>query len=293
MAVRWGAWPLLPFGELCVMKLIRLVFLVIRVLLVTPVLFVTVNARADEPADISLPAKERFHLYLLVGQSNMAGRGAIDAEDRQPHQRVLMFTQGQEWAPAAAPLHFDKPTVVGVGLGRTFGVKMAEDDDAITVGLIPCAAGGSPISSWEPGGYHAQTKSHPYDDAVARAKQALAQGTLKGILWHQGESDAKPELAGVYEQKLYKLVARLRKELDAPNVPFIAGQMGQFVERPWSDDKRQVDAAHQSLPDKVPHTAFVNSDGLAHKGDEIHFDSPSYRELGRRYAEAYRILLAE
>lgn len=262
-------------------------------LLMLSVLLVAVGAPADEPETIRLPDRERFHLYLLVGQSNMAGRGAIDAEDRQPHQRVLMFTQGQEWAPAVAPLHFDKPTVVGVGLGRTFGIEMAADDDAITVGLIPCAAGGSPISSWQPDGYHAQTKSHPYDDAVARAKQALAHGTLKGILWHQGESDAKPELADVYEQKLHELVARLRKELDAPNVPFIAGQMGQFAERPWSDEKRQVDAAHQSLPDKVSHTAFANSDGLAHKGDEIHFDSPSYRELGRRYAEAYHTLLAE
>lgn len=34
------------------------------------------TSRADEP--LKLPAKERFHLCLLIGQSNMAGRGAIE-----------------------------------------------------------------------------------------------------------------------------------------------------------------------------------------------------------------------
>ena len=63
--------------------------------------------------------------------------------------------------------------------------------------------------------------------------------------------------------------------------------MGQFKERPWSDDKKKVDQAHQSLPQKVDRTAFVNSAGLSHKGDQVHFDARSYRVLGRRYAEAF------
>lgn len=244
--------------------------------------------RGDDKVDsFKLPSKENFHLFLLVGQSNMAGRGKIEAQDRKPHERVLMLTKQNRWAPAVAPLHFDKPGIVGVGLGRSFGIAIAEANPDITVGLIPCAVGGSPIASWQPGGYHAQTKSHPWDDALARAKRAMKDGTLKGILWHQGESDAKPELAKVYEQKLHALIARFRQELNAKDVPFIAGQMGQFKERPWSEAKKLVDAAHRTLPQKVANTAFVDSNGLAHKGDQIHFDSKSYRELGRRYAKAY------
>jgi pimeloyl-ACP methyl ester carboxylesterase len=234
-----------------------------------------------------LPAKENFHLFLLLGQSNMAGRGKIAAEDQTPHPRVFTFRKEGRWAPATDPLHFDKPGVVGVGLGRTFGLELAEANPEITVGLIPCAAGGSPISSWAPGGYHTQTKSHPYDDALRRARVALKFGELKGILWHQGESDAQPDLAEVYEEKLHALIARLRSDLGAPNAPFIAGQMGQFPERPWSDAKKQVDAAHRALPQKVADTAFVSAEGLTHKGDEVHFSAESYRELGRRYAKAY------
>lgn len=247
-------------------------------------------ALAQEKSSSTLPEREKFHLYLLVGQSNMAGRGKVTPQDKQPHSRVLMLNKQREWVPAVDPLHFDKPGIVGVGLGKTFGIEMAQEDPDAVIGLIPCAVGGSPISSWQPGEFYKPTKSHPWDDAIARAKVALKDGTLKGILWHQGESDSKDGLAEVYEDKLHDLIQRLRQELDADDVPFIAGQMGQFEERPWSDAKRQVDAAHQSLPQKVKKTAFVSSNGLQHKGDEVHFDADSYRELGRRYAEAYRRL---
>jgi hypothetical protein len=120
----------------------------------------------------------------------------------------------------------------------------------------------------------------------------MKSGTLKGILWHQGESDSKEPLSAAYEKRLHALVERFRKELAARRVPFIAGQMGQFPERPWSQTKRQVDEVHQSFPVKVANTAFVNSDGLNHKGDKIHFSAASYRELGRRYAKAYQDVVA-
>ncbi|MCA9060396.1 MAG: sialate O-acetylesterase, partial [Planctomycetaceae bacterium] len=224
-------------------------------------------------------------LYLLIGQSNMAGRGAVEDQDREVLPRVMMLNQAEEWVPAVDPLHFDKP-VAGVGVGRTFGRLMAEASPDVIVGLIPCAVGGSPIDSWQPGEFYPPTKSHPWDDALRRAKAAMTKGTLKGILWHQGESDSNAELAPGYQEKLHDLIGRLRTELAAPDVPFIAGQMGQFSERPWSEAKQLVDQAHRTLPEHVAQTAFVNSDGLQHKGDEIHFDSASYRELGRRYAEA-------
>lgn len=232
------------------------------------------------------PDREKFHLFLLVGQSNMAGRGRVTDEDRTPIPRVFMLTKSGEWKPAVAPLHFDKKSA-GVGIGREFARRIAKADPDIVIGLIPCAAGGSPISSWEPGGYHGQTKSHPYDDAIRRARIAMNSGVLKGILWHQGESDSKPALSAVYEKKLHELIGRFRKDLKAESVPFIAGQMGQFKERPWSDDRKRVDQAHRSLPEKVKRTAFVSSDGLSHKGDQVHFSAKSYKELGRRYAEAF------
>ncbi|MDZ4403657.1 sialate O-acetylesterase [Prosthecobacter sp.] len=246
------------------------------------ILFVTC-ASAQE---VSLPSKDKLHLYLLVGQSNMAGRGVVEEQDKTPHPRVLMLSKEGKWVPAIDPLHFDK-SAAGVGLGKTFAQIVAEANPGVTIGLIPCAVGGSPIDTWKPGVFYPATKSHPWDDMAKRVALALPAGTLKGILWHQGESDSKPELAQAYEAKLHDLVKRLRELVNAPEAPFIAGQMGKFDGVPWTPEAVIVDKAHQDLAKKVPHTAFVSAEGLKHKGDKVHFDSASFRELGKRYAEAY------
>ena len=120
----------------------------------------------------------------------------------------------------------------------------------------------------------------------------MQAGTLKAILWHQGESDATPELAPTYEAKLHDLIGRFRTTLGAPDVPFIVGQLGRFEGVPWDDARRTVDAAHRTLPGKVRRTAFVSSDGLVHGGDKVHFDTASLRDLGRRYADAYATFTA-
>ena len=91
-----------------------------------------------------------MRLYLLIGQSNMAGRGRVVAEDKTPHPRVFVLDKADEWAPAVDPLHFDKP-FAGVGPGLAFGKAMAEADPEARIGLVPCAAGGSPISVWRAG----------------------------------------------------------------------------------------------------------------------------------------------
>ncbi len=246
-------------------------------------LFITVCASAQ---DTPLPAKDKFQLFLLVGQSNMAGRGVVEAQDSVVNPRVLMLSKDGKWVSAMDPMHFDKPSA-GVGLGKTFGKIIAEANPGVTIGLIPCAVGGSPIDTWKPGVFYPATKSHPWDDMVKRVELALPAGTLKGILWHQGESDAQPRLAETYATKLHDLVTRLRDLVKSPNMPFIAGQMGMFEGVPWSPEMVLVDQAHRDLPKQVPHTAFVTAEGLHHKGDKVHFDSAAYRELGKRYAAAY------
>lgn len=241
--------------------------------------------------DITAPdTPDSLHLFLLVGQSNMAGRGKVSDVDREIHPRVLMLDQQNEWVPAQDPMHFDKPKVVGVGLGRTFALDYAAQHPDATVGLIPCAVGGSPIEIWEPGGFHSSTKTHPLDDAMLRAKVALKSGTLKGILWHQGEGDSTKKRAPRYQKRLHALIARFRKDLNASDAPFIAGQLGQFPEKPWNDARKIVDAAHRQLPATMENTAFVKSDGLTHRGDKTHFSADAYREFGHRYFKAYQSL---
>ena len=129
----------------------------------------------------ALPARESFQLFLLAGQSNMAGRGKVEAADLTPTPGVLMFDRAQTWVPAVDPMHFDKP-IAGVGLGRTFAASVLAATPGVTVGLIPTAVGGTRIDLWQPGMYDEATRTQPWDDAIARASVALRAGTLKAIL---------------------------------------------------------------------------------------------------------------
>ncbi|MBC7892173.1 MAG: sialate O-acetylesterase [Sphingobacteriaceae bacterium] len=248
--------------------------------------FVSISTAAL--AQTKLVPPKNLHLYLLAGQSNMAGRGVVEAQDRQAHPRVWVLNQQGDWVPAAEPLHFDKPAVAGVGPGFNFGKTMAELDTTVAIGLIPTAVGGSAISAWQPGGFHEQTKSYPYDDALRRLKTALPAGTLRGILWHQGESDSKPELSAVYEEKLTALIQRLRRE-EGAEIPFVVGTLGDFFVKK-NANAVPINQLLKTLPARVSATACVEATGLTDGGDQTHFNAASARELGRRYAEAMRKL---
>ena len=149
----------------------------------------------SQTSEVKPYSPDGMDLYLLIGQSNMAGRGRIKPEDVETNKDLFTLNKDGEWTLARDPLHFDKPTMVGTGLGKTFGLAMLEKQPSRQIGLIPCAVGGSPIDAWQPGAYYKPTRSYPYDDAIRRAKAAMKSGKLKGILWHQGESDCKPGLA--------------------------------------------------------------------------------------------------
>ena len=229
-----------------------------------------------------VPAQLTSHkqIYLLLGQSNMAGRGEITDEYKDlKHSRVLMLTKEMEWVLAKHPLHFDKPKAAGVGPGLSFGSSLAEAFPKDTIYLVPCAVGGTSITKWEPGAYDKVTRTHPYDDALLRIKVAMKMGAITGAIWLQGESDSSLPAAKTYLGKLSELIARLRKETNNANLPFVAGELGTY-----KANYKLINDELAKLPATVPFTALVSSQGFVHKGDSTHFDSPSATEYGRRFA---------
>jgi len=222
--------------------------------------------------DFKPPAKEDFRIFLLVGQSNMAGRGAVEEQDKKPHPRVVTLDKAGKWVPAVDPIHFDKPNIAGVGLGTTFGKVIADRYPGDVIGLLPCAFGGTSIDQWS-----SDKKDGLYADAIRRSRIALKDGVLAGILWHQGEADAGK--SDVYAEKAAKLFAAFRQDLEAPNVPIVVGVLGEF-----HAGKDRINAVLRSLPKSITNLAVAESEGLGHKGDKVHFDAAAYREFGRRYA---------
>ena len=239
-------------------------------------LFVLLASRPPVPAQLDL--------ILLIGQSNMAGRGITDARSEPNNPNLWVINAKSQWVPAHDPLHFDKPTMVGVGPGLAFAEKWLELNPGTNLGLVPCAVGGSSVDDWLPGARHAQTGIFPYDAMLQRVKEAQKHGKIKAILWHQGESDSSPEKSRTYEKKLEALFTRLRGDLHARKTPILIGTLGDFfVEK--NPNASQINQIITNFPRSHRNVYAVSSAGLVHKGDTTHFDTPSARALGIRYAE--------
>lgn len=222
--------------------------------------------------------KKNLHIYLLIGQSNMAGRADYTSEDSDAIPRSYLLDQQNEWVPAKNPLNIyssirGELSKQKLGPGYTFVKTMLEKDCTISIGLVVNAKGGSNITEWDRGDSF-------YEEAVRRTRVAMKTGTLKGILWHQGESDISRR---DYLYGLISLVSHLRKDLRTPDLPFIAGQIYEREEQ--SQETKQLNAQIAELPLHLPHTSFATSQGLTTL-DDWHFDSASTKILGIRYANA-------
>jgi hypothetical protein len=230
----------------------------------------TLLATASVFAD---PAPKQMKLFLLIGQSNMSGRGKVEAQDKVENPRIFMLTKDLQWVPAKDPLHFDKP-IAGVGLGSEFARQILKADPNITIGLIPCAVGGTSLDQWKSGG--------PLNNAaVARTKEAMKQGTLAGILWHQGESDSgNPKNVASYADRLDVMIGQLRKDLQADKVPVV---LGELIREFKTNDSINVELAVATK--KIPLCVLVSSESLGKK--QLHFDAADLRTFGQRYAVEY------
>lgn len=239
---------------------------------------------SEKPADAAASdgPDDKLHIYLLIGQSNMAGRATITEDIAGVIDRCVLLNDKNAWVPAKNPLNLYSAIRKGEGMqklgpGYGFAKAMLSADPDIKIGLVVNARGGSKIEPWlgEDAKYYKQT--------LERARAAQKTGTIKGILWHQGESNSNnPE---AYLDQLKTLIVNLRKDLGDADLPFVAGQVA-------NTPPLKINDVIASLPKHVHATAAVSSAGLK-TTDRWHFDTPSQLELGKRYAEAMLTLQAK
>ena len=222
-----------------------------------------------------------IHSFLLIGQSNMAGRGDIQEAIALDTEHIKVLRNGR-WQPMFRPVNPDRE-FSGVNLAESFAEAYAKKHK-VEVGLIPCADGGTCLEQWKKG-------SLLYDNAVCQARLASRTSTIAGVLWHQGESDCEDGLRDTYSVRLEEIIQNLKKDLDLWDVPFILGGLGDFLgeckEDPWVRYYPQVNIELQKVAMRSKQIAFVPATGLTGKADNLHFDAKSLYEFGLRYFDAF------
>lgn len=242
-----------------------------------------------------------WKVFLLFGQSNMAGGAASDAEDRKTNPRVKMLaytncsSQGltyNQWYTAAPNLH---GCGTGMGLGDWFGRIVADSFKTDTIALIPCAVPGVDISFFSKNVVSSRRKdfSIPPDNhwtgaypwMLERLKKAQEKGVISGILFHQGESDWSDTARKVWVNRVATVVKDLKSDLGFGDVPFVAGELRGRLNKTTNESCCYAHNPYvATLAKTVPNGHLVSSQGLDPANDPYHLTAAGNREFGKRYA---------
>ena len=279
-------------------------------------------------------------IYLLIGQSNMVGfpgdvkqdfEGGPDATDPRILQLNVTSNDQQFFMvaddfssesnnvgdpaiiTAENPLHRQNKSGLSIGLGLDFA-KSALNDTTANIVLVPAAysssafcAGTGPLGAWNglPTSDPLLGNTWMFDRAVMRANVAIREtgGILRGILWHQGESDSADAgftgCAELYADNLDTMIDQLRLQINSDvagdhlDVPFVAGTLsrgGEFADQ--SGPRLIVDTVLKNITQLDSMAGIVNNDDLipengfpcsVNNTECIHFGAEALREMGRRY----------
>ena len=229
--------------------------------------------------------EKKITSFLMIGQSNMAGRGDFGEVPEIINRDCYMLRMGR-WQRMREPINCDRQIFEGsfhsgIGLAASFADELQKATDS-PIGLIPCADGGTAIEQWMPG-------EVLFDHAAMMTNLAKRTSNLGGILWHQGENnciDFDPE---GYKEKLITMMTELRAIIGAEKKPLLIGELSWATnpEFEWAKNIPEMNALLYEVANELPYCGVVSSKGLTMKPDGIHFDSKALREFGRRYFEKY------
>lgn len=218
-----------------------------------------------------------IHSFLLIGQSNMSGRGFPHEVAPIENKDILVLRNGR-WQPMFVPVNPDRVTA-GINLAESFADLYARDH-GVQVGLIPCADGGTNLDQWQVGG-------QLFDHACYMAELASRTSDIAGILWHQGESDTGEDRYPLYEERLGVILDTLRQRLGLQDVPLLVGGLGDYLKDcpllPKFKNYVHINEALRRFAAARPMTGYVDAAGLTSNADFLHFNAASLREFGVRY----------
>lgn len=216
-------------------------------------LLFTLPAAADEAGK---------HLFILSGQSNMAGLNPD-----------LSFT----------------PTVQ-----EEFG-----KDNII---VVKSAQSGQPIRRWYKKWENADGEAPAnkdkvgdlYDQLMKKVNEATKDETIATVtfVWMQGERDAREQHGTVYAQSMRGLIDQLAGDLKREHINFVIGRLSDFD---MANEKYKhwtmVRDAQVKVAEDDDRGAWVDTDDLNDKGTpdnikhDLHYTKEGYVTLGKRFAD--------
>ena len=229
--------------------------------------------------------KENVWVFMLAGQSNMAGRGIIEPIDSITSNRIFTMNIDEELVYGEPPLHFYEPKRSGLGLGLSFAKELLKNiPDSISILLIPTAVGGSSIDNWLEDDKFRGVQL--YSNFKEKMNISRKRGIIKGVLWHQGETDVNKNVdLEDYSEKLSHLISSFRHDSRIDSLPVILGELGTYSTN--KDEWNKFNLKIRKLAENDKFIKIVKANDLKDKGDKLHFNSKSIRELGKRYADAF------
>lgn len=263
----------------------------------------TVHAQAQKSDNGK--AGNPLKVFILSGQSNMSGGGYVVPEglrfDAAVGDKVQVWDSSDVWGKQGNPgkwaslnqLQAIKKELRKDMIGPEFGFAkaMSELYPADQIRLIKVSRGGSPIDWWLP---DAKGKENGYTQLLANLKNALGKiggdYEIAGMLWMQGESDAKKQAdAEAYRKKLEQLIALMRKETGRPELPVVIGRLSTRI----LDSKKFkmpfvkiVQGGQEAVAKNDKHAYVINTDDLSQRDDFVHFDQEGQLGLGKRFGGA-------
>ena len=226
-----------------------------------------------------------IYSFLLIGQSNAAGRGFFDEDEPlDTCGKKLKVLRNGKWLTMYRPVNPDR-SFSGTCLAESFAKAFSNAHPDVEVGIIPCADGGTALEQWQPG-------ELLFDNAVNCAKLAMRTSHLVGVLWHQGEADCSSERYPLYQERFTKIMDELRKCLELPNLPILIGGLGDFLsECTLSENLKNyhhINRALKKIAEEYPNCAYVSAEGLGANPDNLHFNAAALKEFGIRYFNEYQ-----
>ncbi len=245
-----------------------------------------------------------FWVFLCFGQSNMAGQAPIEKQDLKVSDRFLSMatTDGGDgrvlgtWRKAVPPLcRYDAHLGPADYFGRTLLEVVPEN---VRIGIVSVAVEGCPITFFDKdrnapiiameeqdwmNDILNQYGRDPYQRLLSMAKTAAKDGVIKGILLHQGETDA---YGFEWCKTVRKIYCDLQQELrfEPTAVPLLVGEV---VRGEYGGICGEANMTINDIANHYPNTYVVSSEGCLPCEDYLHFSGDGYRRLGRHYALRY------